>query len=46
MPQWITYLMLAIVAWFALSIVGGLLVGRSLRMAAQPSGRRRRETRL
>jgi hypothetical protein len=28
MPQWIFLLVLAIVAWLALSIVGGLLVGR------------------
>ena len=30
MPQWILLLVLAIVAWLAVSIVGGLLVGRLL----------------
>ena len=35
MPQWIIFLILAIVAWLALSVGGGLLVGRFLRMAAR-----------
>ena len=28
MPDWILFLVLAIVAWLALSVGGGLLVGR------------------
>jgi hypothetical protein len=38
MPQWIVLLMLAIVAWFVVSVVGGLVVGRILGAV----GRRRR----
>jgi hypothetical protein len=30
MPQWILFLALAIVAWLALAVVGGLLLGRLL----------------
>jgi hypothetical protein len=30
MPQWILFLVLAIVAWLALAVVGGLIVGRLL----------------
>jgi hypothetical protein len=43
MPQWILLLMLAIVAWLALSVGGGLLVGRLLSLAARhlPHPRRR-----
>jgi hypothetical protein len=37
MPQWIIFLVLAIVAWFALSVGGGLVIGRMLSAA----GRRR-----
>jgi hypothetical protein len=35
MPQWITFLMLAIVAWFVVSVVGGLVVGRLLGAASR-----------
>jgi nitrate reductase NapE component len=35
MPQWITFLMLAIVAWLVLSVVGGLVVGRLLGVASR-----------
>jgi hypothetical protein len=43
MPQWILFLVLAIVAWLTVSIGGGLLVGRLLRVAARyrPDPRRR-----
>lgn len=43
MPQWIIFLALAIVAWLALSVVGGLLVGRLLGAVARhlPHQRRR-----
>lgn len=43
MPQWILFLVLAIVAWLALSVGGGLLVGRLLSVAARhrPHPRRR-----
>jgi hypothetical protein len=30
MPQWILFLVLAIVAWFVVAVGGGLLVGRLL----------------
>jgi hypothetical protein len=30
MPQWILFLVLAIVAWLTLAVGGGLLVGRLL----------------
>jgi hypothetical protein len=30
MPQWTILLMLAIAAWFVVSVVGGLVVGRIL----------------
>jgi hypothetical protein len=42
-PQWILFLTLAIVAWLALSVGGGLLVGRLLGMIARhlPHPRRR-----
>ena len=44
MPQWILFLVLAIVAWLMLSVGGGLLVGRLLGLAARrlphPWGRR------
>ena len=43
MPQWIIFLILAIVAWLALSVGGGLLGGRLLSAAARwllrPRGR-------
>ena len=35
MPQWITLLTLAIVAWLVLSVGGGLLVGQLLRSVAR-----------
>jgi hypothetical protein len=43
MPQWIIFLTLAIVAWFAVSVGGGLLVGRLLGAAGRhlPHHRRR-----
>ncbi len=42
MPQWILFLVLAIVAWLALSVGGGLVVGRIIGAAARrrPHGRR------
>jgi MFS family permease len=30
MPQWVIFLALAIAAWFLVSVVGGLLLGRLL----------------
>jgi hypothetical protein len=33
MPQWIVFLVLAILAWFALSVGGGLIIGRLLSVA-------------
>ncbi|HZQ64579.1 MAG TPA: hypothetical protein VFA66_05070 [Gaiellaceae bacterium] len=33
MPQWVVFLVVAIGAWFALSVGGGLLVGRLLSAA-------------
>ena len=43
MPQWILFLVLAIIAWLMLSVGGGLLVGRLLGVAARhlPHSRRR-----
>ncbi len=43
MPQWILFLVLAIVAWLTLAVVGGLLVGRLLSVVARylPHPRRR-----
>jgi hypothetical protein len=43
MPQWIIFLVLAIVAWLTLSIGGGLLVGRLINTASRllPHQRRR-----
>jgi hypothetical protein len=43
MPQWIVFLVLAIVAWLMLSVGGGLLVGRLLSAASRhrPHPRRR-----
>jgi hypothetical protein len=35
MPQWITLLLLAIVAWLALSVGGGLIIGRLLAVASR-----------
>ena len=35
MPHWIVFLVLAIVAWLALSIGGGLLVGRLIGAASR-----------
>jgi hypothetical protein len=37
-PQWIILMMLAIVAWLVVSIGGGLLVGRLLRVASRRRG--------
>jgi hypothetical protein len=34
-PQWIMLTMLAIVAWLVVSIGGGLVVGRLLRVASR-----------
>ena len=34
-PQWIVLVALAIVAWLVVSIVGGLVVGRLIRMATR-----------
>jgi hypothetical protein len=42
MPQWIFFLVLAIVAWLALSIVGGLLVGRLIGFVERHVPHRRR----
>ena len=43
MPQWIVLLAIAIVAWLALSIGGGLLVGRLIAVVERhlPHPRRR-----
>ena len=43
MPQWILLLVLAIVAWLALSVGGGLLVGRLIGLVGRhlPHPRRR-----
>ena len=35
MPHWITFLLLAIVAWLALSVGGGLIIGRLLAAASR-----------
>jgi nitrate reductase NapE component len=35
MPQWITLLVLAIVAWLVLSVGGGLIIGRLLAVASR-----------
>ena len=35
MPHWILILMLAIVAWLALSVGGGLILGRLLAVASR-----------
>jgi hypothetical protein len=37
-PQWIILMVLAIVAWLVLSIGGGLVVGRLIRMASRRRG--------
>jgi len=42
MPQWITFLLLAIAAWLVFSIGGGLLIGRFLGLAARRRPRSRR----
>lgn len=43
MPQWILFLVFAIVTWLVLSVGGGLIVGRLLGVAARhrPHPRRR-----
>lgn len=43
MPQWVVFLVLAIVAWLAFSIGGGLIIGRLLGAASRrlPHPRRR-----
>jgi hypothetical protein len=43
MPQWILLLVLAIVAWLALAVGGGLLVGRLIAVVQRhlPHPRRR-----
>jgi hypothetical protein len=41
-PQWIIFVILAIVTWLALSVGGGLLVGRLLSAAARRLPRPRR----
>jgi hypothetical protein len=40
MPQWIIFLVLAIAAWFMLSVGGGLIIGRMLSAAARRHQRR------
>jgi hypothetical protein len=35
MPEWVTFLVLAIVAWMLLAVGGGLIVGRLLRLVAR-----------
>ncbi|HEY7693299.1 MAG TPA: hypothetical protein VH816_13260 [Gaiellaceae bacterium] len=35
MPQWIVFLILAIVAWLLVSVVGGLVIGRLLGAASR-----------
>jgi hypothetical protein len=42
MPNWIIFLVLAIAAWLALSVGGGLLVGRILGAATRRRPRARR----
>jgi hypothetical protein len=44
MPQWIILLVVAIGAWFALSIGGGLLLGRLLSVAERHRRHPRRRT--
>jgi hypothetical protein len=48
MPQWIFLLVIVIVVWLALSVVGGLLVGRLIgfveRRVPHPGRRRRHAT--
>jgi hypothetical protein len=34
-PQWIIFLVLAIAAWLVVSIGGGLVVGRLIRLASR-----------
>jgi hypothetical protein len=43
MPHWILFLVLAIVAWLALSVGGGLLIGRLIGVVERhrPDPRRR-----
>lgn len=43
MPQWIVFLALAIVSWLALTVGGGLLIGRLLDAVGRlrPHARRR-----
>jgi hypothetical protein len=40
MPQWIVFLLLAIAAWFTLSVGGGLVIGRMLSAVARRHQRR------
>jgi hypothetical protein len=40
MPQWIIFLILAIVAWLVLAVGGGLILGRILAVAARRHQRR------
>ncbi len=42
MPQWVILLVVAIGAWFALSVGGGLLIGRLLAVAERHRPQRRR----
>jgi hypothetical protein len=37
-PQWIILMVLAIVAWLVVSIGGGLIVGRLIRVASRRRG--------
>jgi hypothetical protein len=37
-PQWIIMMVLAIVAWLVVSIGGGLIVGRLIRVASRRRG--------
>jgi hypothetical protein len=42
MPQWITFLLVAVGAWLALSVGGGLLLGRLLGLVARRGADERR----
>jgi hypothetical protein len=43
MPQWIILLIVAIGAWLALSVGGGLLIGRILNVASRRRPHSRRD---
>lgn len=44
MPQWILLLVLVILAWLALSVLGGLLVGRLIGFVERQRPHPRRRT--